>query len=159
MDIKELSLKLGVTVRTIENRLRGLTETEKESIRSEIRKGSVRSYVYNSKALDVLHRTPTRVHKVNKSLPDNDFTELEHIKKMYDNLLKANEELKKEISYYKNKLDDIQKYQQDIEKTYAESSKYFQTLLSQQQQLHLSLQKKMELIEAPITPKRKSWFK
>ena len=143
--------------------MKALSEAERNEIRSEAKQGNIRRYIYNKKALEVLHRTQTK-RKIPKQLIEasrkkEEFTELEHYKVLYQNALKRIDELKTELSDLKQeKREEVKEYKEDAKeqtKRFNEAIRYFedlvkdtQNLMSQQQKLHYKeLDKKN--IEAP----------
>ena len=151
MELQEVADKLKVSKRTLENRLRKLNETQRMQIRSEVRSGNTRKFIYNDEALNVLSGGVT-IHKVPRNTgTESKFTEAEHYKVLYQNALKRIDELKAEIKELKTEYKEGATSQT---KRFDEAIKYFeglvkdtQSLMNQQQQLHAKELNKR--IEAP----------
>lgn len=155
MDITEIATLLKVSKRTIEIRMKALTDTERNAIRSEEKIGSVRRYIYNKKALEVLAGgKQVKTINVSKEVKKEEFTELQHYKVLYENSLKRIEELKQEIK-------ELKADSKETNNRYTEAIKYFeslvtqtQSLMNQQQQLHAK-----EMTKQLEAPKRFSFFR
>ena len=165
MELQEVADKIGVSKRTLENRLRRLNETERNSIRNETKIGNVRKFIYNDEALKVLANGVSIRTLPKNTTPPSSFTELEHYKILYKNSLKRIDELKEEISDLKQeKKEEVKELKNDNKEQstrFNEAIKYFeglvtdtQNLMSQQQKLHYKEMDKRSL----QTPVKKSKF-
>jgi len=165
--ISELSHLLKVTTRTIQNRLSKLPTETLGSIRRAERKGKTVQYIYNEKALSVLDTANQNENNTNVDFIDENLNIDDEIKqykilpreeKLQMELDYANrqiKELKEQIKELKEEKKQILEHQQMIEVSHAETTKYMNTLLNQQQQITMDLQQKFKLIESP---KKRGWF-
>ena len=157
--IQELSQLLNVSTRTLSTRISKLHLETLGSIRKEVKEGNISKFIYNEKALQILSgkkpledvKKPLEAKTSNPSQLDNK----DEIIKLKDDFIK---QLKEENQYLKDQLQQIQHHQNNIELAYADSTKYIQSLLENQQKITMDLQQKIKLIEAPA-PKKKGWFK
>ena len=137
MELQEIADKLNVSKRTLENRLKKLTEAQRSEIRKLYRIGNTRKYIYNNDAFKVLSGGASISEIIEKIDVKNEFTELEHYQILYKNALKRIDELKAELDNSRNDNKNDRKQFFEAIKHLEDTTSNALQLASQQQALHL----------------------